>query len=68
MLGSAIVELYLTENGEEKKLVFTGDLGNTNLPIINDPVTIDSADIRCYRNLLMEIDYIVVCKINQISL
>ena len=45
MLGSAIVELYLTENGENKKLVFTGDLGNTNLPIINDPVTIDSADI-----------------------
>ena len=45
MLGSAIVELYLIENGEEKKLVFTGDLGNTNLPIINDPVTIDSADI-----------------------
>ena len=45
MLGSSIVELYLTENGEEKKVVFTGDLGNTNQPIINDPVNIDSADI-----------------------
>ncbi|MGN1013674.1 MAG: MBL fold metallo-hydrolase RNA specificity domain-containing protein [Clostridia bacterium] len=52
MLGSAIVELYLKENGEEKKVVFTGDLGNKNLPIINDPVTIDSADI-----LVMESTY-----------
>lgn len=45
MLGSSIVELYVNENGEEKKLVFTGDLGNTNLPIINDPTIIDSADV-----------------------
>ncbi len=45
MLGSAIVELYITENGEEKKVVFTGDLGNNDLPIIKDPTTIDSADI-----------------------
>ncbi len=52
MLGSAIVELYVKEDGEEKKLVFTGDLGNTNLPIINDPTTIDSADV-----LVMESTY-----------
>ena len=45
MLGSAIVELYLIEDGAEKKVVFTGDLGNLNLPIINDPVNIDSADV-----------------------
>jgi metallo-beta-lactamase family protein len=45
MLGSAIVELYLKEDGVEKKVVFTGDLGNTNLPIIKDPTTIDSADV-----------------------
>ncbi len=45
MLGSAIVELFLTENGEEKKVTFTGDLGNMNLPIINDPQTIDGTDI-----------------------
>ena len=45
MLGSAIVELYLNEEGQEKKVVFTGDLGNLNLPIINDPVNIDSADV-----------------------
>lgn len=45
MLGSAIVELYLVENGEEKKVAFTGDLGNLNLPIINDPQPIDGADV-----------------------
>lgn len=52
MLGSAIVELYLTENGEEKKVTFTGDLGNLNLPIINDPQTIDGTDV-----LVMESTY-----------
>ena len=52
MLGSAIVELYLKEDGKEKKVVFTGDLGNKNLPIINDPVNIDSADV-----LVMESTY-----------
>ena len=45
MLGSSIVELYIMEDGVEKKLVFTGDLGNTDLPIINDPVKINGADI-----------------------
>ncbi len=45
MLGSAFIELYIVEDGVEKKVVFTGDLGNTNLPIINDPVTINSADV-----------------------
>ena len=52
MLGSSIVELYVKEDDEEKKIVFTGDLGNNNLPIINDPVTIDSADV-----LVMESTY-----------
>lgn len=52
MLGSSVVHLYLTEDGVEKKVVFTGDLGNTNLPIINDPEPIDSADV-----LVMESTY-----------
>ena len=52
MLGSSVVHLYLTEDGEEKTVVFTGDLGNTNLPIINDPEPIDKADV-----LVMESTY-----------
>lgn len=44
MLGSGIVELYVTEDGKEEKIVFSGDLGNVNMPIINDPTFIESAD------------------------
>lgn len=44
MLGSSIVELYVTENGKEEKTVFSGDLGNINMPIINDPTFIEEAD------------------------
>lgn len=44
MLGSSIVLLDLKENGEEKRLVFTGDLGNQDMPILNNPENIDRAD------------------------
>lgn len=52
MLGSSIVELYIKEDGKTKKVVFTGDLGNVNMPIINDPTYIDEAD-----TLIMESTY-----------
>ncbi len=44
LLGSACVELWLTEDNITKKIVFSGDVGNTDQPIIKDPSTIDSAD------------------------
>nr|WP_286173010.1 MBL fold metallo-hydrolase [Caproiciproducens sp. MSJ-32] len=44
MLGSAIIELWIKENGQYVKLVFSGDLGMPDRPIINDPEYIDSAD------------------------
>ena len=44
ILGSAIVELFITENGKEKKIVFTGDLGQKSVPIIQDPTVITAAD------------------------
>lgn len=44
MLGSAIVLLDIKEDDEVKRLVFTGDLGNTDMPILKDPVYIDRAD------------------------
>ena len=44
LLGSACVELWLCENGKEKKIVFSGDVGNVNQPIINDPLPIDGCD------------------------
>lgn len=44
ILGSSIVELWINEKGEENKLVFSGDLGNMNMPILRDPTFIESAD------------------------
>jgi len=44
LLGSACVEFWLTENGVEKKIVFSGDLGNVDQPIIRDPQPITEAD------------------------
>lgn len=44
VLGSAIVELWIKEDGETLKVVFSGDLGMPNRPIINDPQYIDDAD------------------------
>lgn len=44
ILGSCIVEIWVEEEGVKTKLVFTGDLGNTDQPIIKDPTIIESAD------------------------
>ena len=44
LLGSACIELWLTEGEETRKIVFSGDVGNTNQPIINDPKTVEEAD------------------------
>ena len=44
LLGAACVELWLTEDGETRKLVFSGDVGNTGLPLIGAPLTVDEAD------------------------
>ena len=34
LLGSSSIEIWITEEGQEKKLVFSGDIGNTDQPII----------------------------------
>ncbi|MEA5082618.1 MAG: MBL fold metallo-hydrolase [Lachnospiraceae bacterium] len=44
LLGSASVELWLTENGTTKKVVYSGDIGNINQPIIDDPQYVDDGD------------------------
>ncbi|PKG85165.1 MBL fold metallo-hydrolase [Colwellia sp. 75C3] len=45
IIGSAIVELTLTENGVSKKVVFSGDLGHKNAPILRDPFEVKYADL-----------------------
>ena len=44
LLGSASIELWLTEDGVTKKLLFSGDIGNIHQPLINDPEYPESAD------------------------
>lgn len=44
LLGSSSIILTLTENGESRRIVFSGDIGNTDQPLIRDPQLIDSAD------------------------
>lgn len=45
ILGSAIVELTLTEKGQDKVLVFSGDLGNQHSALMNDPESPTHADL-----------------------
>lgn len=44
LLGSSSIEIWLTENGVSKKIVFSGDVGNINQPIIHDPRYTTEAD------------------------
>ena len=44
LLGSSSIEMWLTEDGVEKKIVFSGDIGNVDQPIIRDPEFIRDAD------------------------
>jgi len=52
ILGSAIVELWVSDGGRTSKLVFSGDLGNRAMPLLRDPEIVRSADV-----LLLESTY-----------
>ena len=52
MLGSAIIEVWVDEDGKRTKAVFTGDLGNNDIPLLDSPTMIESADY-----LVMESTY-----------
>ncbi len=52
MLGSSIIEIWVTENGKTEKIVFTGDIGNNDIPLLDSPTMIESADY-----LVMESTY-----------
>lgn len=44
LLGSASIEVWIKEGGVERKVVFSGDVGNKNQPIIKDPSPVKDAD------------------------
>jgi metallo-beta-lactamase family protein len=52
IMGSAVVHLALEENGVQRSVVFSGDLGQFDTPILRDPVTPPNADL-----VLMESTY-----------
>ncbi|MFR0823012.1 MAG: MBL fold metallo-hydrolase RNA specificity domain-containing protein [Clostridia bacterium] len=52
MLGSAIIEVWANEDGKMTKAVFTGDLGNNDIPLLSSPTMIGDADY-----LVMESTY-----------
>jgi metallo-beta-lactamase family protein len=52
MLGSATVDVGITEGGTTRRLVFSGDLGRKLLPVLRDPVMVPAADV-----LIMESTY-----------
>ncbi|HUX31621.1 MAG TPA: MBL fold metallo-hydrolase [Thiobacillus sp.] len=45
ILGSAIIEIQVTEGGKTTTLVFSGDLGQPGRPILRDPAVIEAADV-----------------------
>ena len=45
MLGSSIIEVWVNEDGKEQKIVFSGDLGNYDIPLLKNPTMIQDADI-----------------------
>ena len=44
LLGSASIEMWLTEDGRTKKIVFSGDIGNKNQPLLKNPIPTKEAD------------------------
>ncbi|MDN3638697.1 MBL fold metallo-hydrolase [Simiduia curdlanivorans] len=52
ILGSAIVQLDINERGQQKRVVFSGDLGKKDSPLMKDPTLLTEADV-----VLMESTY-----------
>ena len=52
MLGSSIIEVWVEEDGKTEKIVFSGDIGNNDIPLLGEPTMIGEADY-----LIMESTY-----------
>ena len=52
ILGSASIQLSINEDGKTQRLVFSGDIGQHDKPLIRDPADVDAADV-----LVMESTY-----------
>ena len=52
MLGSSMIEVWVEEEGKRTKVVFTGDIGNNDIPLLSSPTMIEDTDY-----LVMESTY-----------
>jgi metallo-beta-lactamase family protein len=52
VLGSAMIKITIRQNGDERSIIFSGDIGRWNKPILRDPTIFDKADY-----VLMESTY-----------
>ena len=52
MLGSSMIEVWVEEDGKRTKAVFTGDIGNNDIPLLSSPTMIEDTDY-----LVMESTY-----------
>ena len=52
MLGSSIIEVWIKEDEKEEKIVFSGDIGNNDIPLLSEPTMIEDTDY-----LVMESTY-----------
>mgnify|MGYP004588849159 CR=1 FL=1 len=52
MLGSSIIELWVDEDGKTIKTVFSGDIGNNDIPLLSEPTMVEETDY-----LVMESTY-----------
>lgn len=52
ILGAAIIEMWLKEGDQHRKIVFSGDIGHKDMPILCDPETVEQADL-----VIMECTY-----------
>lgn len=52
MLGSSTIEIWVEEDGITEKIVFSGDIGNNDIPLLSEPTMIADADY-----LIMESTY-----------
>ena len=76
IIGSSSIETWVGGNGPERKIVFSGDLGQPGHPIVKNPTPIDSADVlliestygnRLHRSMEQTVDELIHVVVDTIS-